>query len=61
MSPSFTSRLVRFERASIVYLVLAYAVASSLLAAEWVRAVARISGDFGAPASEWMLEGGGLP
>jgi hypothetical protein len=60
MSPSLASRLLRFERASTFYLVLAYALASGLLAAEWVRAVAHLSDDVGAPASEWVLEGGGF-
>jgi hypothetical protein len=60
MSPSFTSRLVRFERASLVYLALAYAVAGSLLATEWVRAVVRMSDDVGAPSGGW-LEGGDAP
>jgi hypothetical protein len=60
MSPSLASRLVRFERASLVYLVLAYAVASGLLATEWLRAVGRVSDDLGAPSSAW-LEGGGAP
>jgi hypothetical protein len=58
MSLPFASRLVRFERASIFYLALAYALAGSLLAAEWVRAVARISDDTGAMAGEWIEAGG---
>jgi hypothetical protein len=58
MAPSLASWLVRLERASILSLVVAYAMASGLLAAEWVRAVAHVSGDVDAPA---MLEGGALP
>jgi hypothetical protein len=60
MSLPLASRLVRFERASLLYLVLAYAFAGSLLAAEWVNAVVRLSDDLGAPASAWP-ESGGVP
>jgi hypothetical protein len=60
MSPSFTSRLLRFERASLVYVVMAYAAAGGLLATEWVEAVVRISDGVGAPSGVW-LEGGDAP
>jgi hypothetical protein len=60
MSLSFASRLVRFERASLFYLVVAYAFAGSLLTAEWARAVVRVSDDLGVPTGAW-LESGELP
>jgi hypothetical protein len=58
MSLPLASRLVRIERASLLYLVLAYALAGTLLAAEWVGAMARLSGDVGTPAGEWFDAGG---
>jgi hypothetical protein len=58
MSLSLASRLVRFERASLFYLIVAYGFAGSLVATEWARAVVRMSDDLGTPAG---LEGGGVP
>lgn len=61
MSPSIASRLHRFERASVVYLVLAYVVVAGLLATEWVKAVATMADVVFAPSEPSTLENGGLP
>jgi hypothetical protein len=61
MSHSLASRLHRFERASVAYLVLAYFVVAGLLATEWVKAVAAMGDGMLAPPDASALESGGVP
>lgn len=60
MSPSIASRLHRFERASVVYLVVAYVVVAGLLATDWVKAIAAMGERVAAPAEACLLESGGV-